>query len=220
MTRGIFVKANPKRESDSNSLRIGRHLVDAIRRRSEQVVIEELDVYGQALPYIDAPYLSAREKLAGGASFDHLAAEERESVRNVHRLTDAFIAADFYIFAYPLWNFGVPPLLKAYIDTIKVPRKTFRYTPQGPVGLLSGKTAILIQSSGDIYSHGPRRSFEHGSRYLRSVLSFIGVERIETILMEGMDIAPDERTAKLERAMEQAERLAESMLIGEDSMNT
>lgn len=109
--------------------------------------------------------------------------------------------------------------MKAYIDTIKVPRKTFRYTPQGPVGLLSGKMAILIQSSGDIYSHGPLQSFEHGSRYLHSVLSFIGVERIETILMEGMDIAPDERKTKLKRAMEQAECLAESMLIGDCPIN-
>lgn len=205
---GLYIKANPKREEDSSSLRVGRCLVEAVRRRSERVVIEEIDVYRHPIPLIDGPFLSAREKLAGGSAPDQLEPEERASLERVHRLTDAFIAADFYIFAYPLWNFGIPPLLKAYIDTIKVARKTFRYTPEGPAGLLKDKTAILIQSSGDVYSRGPLMPFEHGSRYLRAVLSFIGVKWIETILMEGMDTAREEREMKRRRAMEQAEQAA------------
>lgn len=209
--RGLYIKANPKREEDSNSLRVGRHLADAIRRRPERVVLEEIDVYRQPIPLIDGAFLSAREKVAGGAAPEQLEPEERASVERIHRFTDAFIAADFYIFAYPLWNFGVPPLLKAYIDTIKVARRTFRYTPEGPVGLLKDKTAILIQSSGDVYSRGPLEPFEHGSRYLRSVLSFIGVERITTILMEGMDTAREDRESKRRRAMEQAELAAASL---------
>jgi len=209
--RGLYIKANPKREEDSNSLRVGRHLVDAIRSRSDEVVLEEIDVYSHPIPLIDGHFLSAREKMAGGAALEQLDPEERAIVERVHRFTDTFIAADFYIFAYPLWNFGVPPLLKAYIDTIKVARKTFRYTPEGPVGLLKDKTAILIQSSGDVYSRGPLAPFEHGSRYLQSVLSFIGVERITTILMEGMDTALEEREAKRRRAMELADLAAASL---------
>lgn len=149
--------------------------------------------------------------MAGGAAIHQLAPAERESMEHILRFTDAFIAADFCIFAYPLWNFSVPPMLKAYIDTIKMARRTFRYTPHGPVGLLTGKTAVLIQSSGDVYSRGPLQRFEHGSRYLRDVLTFIGVERIETIVLEGMDTAREEREAKRRRAMEEAERLADAL---------
>lgn len=149
--------------------------------------------------------------MAGGAAIHQLAPAERESMEHILRFTDAFIAADFCIFAYPLWNFSVPPMLKAYIDTIKMARRTFRYTPHGPVGLLTGKTAVLIQSSGDVYSRGPLQRFEHGNRYLRDVLTFIGVERIETIVLEGMDTAREEREAKRRRAMEEAERLADAL---------
>lgn len=102
----------------------------------------------------------------------------------------------------------MPPMLKAYIDTIKVARKTFRYTDKGPIGLVRNKTAVIIQSSGDIYSQGPLANYEHGSRYLTSVLSFIGVDRIETILMEGMDLSPERAANERERAMQEAAELA------------
>lgn len=211
ITKGLFIKANPKPESASNSLQIGRYLCKILRERFKHVQLEEIDVYTHPIPLIDRSFLSAREKLANGTDISDLQPDEKRIVRNVHRYTDQFIDADFFIFAYPLWNFGVPPMLKAYIDTIKVARKTFRYTSEGPVGLLSGKTAVLIQSSGDIYSSGPLQPYEHGSRYLQSVLGFIGVERIETILMEGMDTEIEQREYKRNIAMKKVERLVESL---------
>jgi len=68
----------------------------------------------------------------------------------------------------------------------------------------SGKQAVLIQSSGDIYSDGSLRDFEHGSRYLKSVLSFIGVERIETIYMESMDQGAAQAEARRLEALKEA----------------
>jgi FMN-dependent NADH-azoreductase len=205
----LYISANPKAEEESNSLRVGRALIRAVRRQDPQARIDEIDVYREPIPLIDGRFLKARARLAAGADVSELPAEEQAVVRDVFRFTDQFIAADVYIFAYPLWNFGIPPLLKAYVDTIKVARKTFRYTPQGPVPLLSGKKAVLIQSSGDVYSEGPLKEFEHGSRYLSAVLSFIGVDRIRTILMEGMD--GDKALAETRRneAIAEAERMAE-----------
>jgi len=176
MTTILYITANPKKEEDSNSLRVGRALVESIRQLDSQADIVEIDVYKQPIPLIDSHFLNARSRLAAGKSVAELQPEEQAVVRNVFQWTDQFIAADAYVFAYPLWNFGIPPMLKAYVDTIKIARKTFRYTPEGPVGLLSGKKAVLIQSSGDIYSEGPLKEFEHGSRYLKSVL-WCGVHR-------------------------------------------
>lgn len=104
-------------------------------------------------------------------------------------------------------------MLKAYVDTIKVARKTFRYTPEGPIPLLTGKKAVLIQSSGDVYSEGPLKEFEHGSRYLTAVLSFIGVDWIRTIRMEGMDQDKARAETRRSEALAEAERMAELLVV-------
>lgn len=207
MVQLLYVKANPKAEQHSNSLSVGRRLVDAYRSSHADARIDEIDVYEQDIPLIGRDFLTARMKTAAGAEPADLLPAEQRSVGRIHRFTDQFIAADIYVFAYPLWNLGIPPLLKAYVDMIKMARKTFRYTPEGPVGLLRNKAAVLIQSSGDVYSYGPLKEFEHGSRYLKSVLSFIGVERIESILMEGMDKG-ETATAAKEAAFRRADQLA------------
>ncbi|MED4587010.1 NAD(P)H-dependent oxidoreductase [Brevibacillus choshinensis] len=207
----LYITANPKREEESNSLRVGRHLIETIQALHEDSKIEEIHVYQQTVPLIDGTFLKARDQLASGKDFHELLPDEQDIVRKVHRQTDQFIAADVYVFAYPLWNFGVPPMLKAYVDTIKIARKTFRYTPDGPIGLLSGKTAILIQSSGDVYSHGPLHEYEHGSCYLKSVLSFIGIDKIETVYMEGMDKDVEQRDIKRRQAFEQVDRIANNL---------
>jgi len=211
MTTILYITANPKKEEDSNSLRVGRALVESIRQLDSQADIVEIDVYKQPIPLIDSHFLNARSRLAAGKSVAELQPEEQAVVRNVFQWTDQFIAADAYVFAYPIWNFGIPPMLKAYVDTIKIARKTFRYTPEGPVGLLSGKKAVLIQSSGDIYSEGPLKEFEHGSRYLKSVLSFIGVACIEAILMQGMDKDAAMAEANRRKALTEAARIARKL---------
>jgi FMN-dependent NADH-azoreductase len=207
----LYITANPKPEELSNSLTVGRSLVNAYRSLNPGVAITEIDVYRQPIPLVNEHFLSARSKIAAGASPEQLPLEEREITEGVHAYTRQFMDADVYIFAFPLWNFGVPPLLKAYVDTIKVARKTFRYTHSGPEGLLKNKTAVLIQSSGDVYTTGPLRDYEHGSRYVKSVLSFIGVGRIETILMEGMDKSGEDAAAKRNRAIERAVELASTL---------
>ena len=210
----LYIAANPKPEEASNSLRVGRALTEAVLRLDPQARVAEINVCREPIPLIDGLFLQARTRLAAGADVSELPAEEQAVVRKVFRLTDQFIAADAYVFAYPLWNFGIPPMLKAYVDTIKVARKTFRYTPEGPVPLLSGKQAVLIQSSGDVYSEGPLKEFEHGSRYLSAVLSFIGVDWIRSIRMEGMDQDKARAEARLSEARAEAERLAALLVAG------
>ncbi|GGD50599.1 FMN-dependent NADH-azoreductase [Paenibacillus nasutitermitis] len=210
----LYITANPKNEENSNSLTVGRCLVNAYLSLHPGAPVTEIDVFRLHIPLVDEHFLSARQKVSSGAEPEELLPAEKNITEQIHRLTAQFIDADVYIFAFPLWNLGVPPLLKAYVDTIKVARKTFRYTPDGPEGLLKNKVAVLIQSSGDVYSSGPLKEFEHGSRYLYSVLSFIGVERIETIYMEGMDrdTNKDAARGKKDRALNKAIEIARTLL--------
>ena len=76
-------------------------------------------------------------------------------------------------------------MLKAYVDTFVVAGKTFKYGENGPVGLLENKKAIHIQASGGVYSEGPASAIEHGNSYIKTVLGFVGITDVKSVLIEG-----------------------------------
>jgi FMN-dependent NADH-azoreductase len=83
-------------------------------------------------------------------------------------------------------NFSVPSGLKAYIDAISRAGLTFKYTPTGPVGLISDqKQAILVSSSGGDYGAGPMAALEMNDRYLRNILGFLGIRKIHSLGIPG-----------------------------------
>jgi FMN-dependent NADH-azoreductase len=84
------------------------------------------------IPHIDADILSGWGKLRGGASLDQLSEAERSKVARLNGIVDQYVSADKYVYVSPIWNFTFPPVLKAYINTICVAGKTFKYTENGP----------------------------------------------------------------------------------------
>ena len=82
-------------------------------------------------------------------------------------------------------NLSIPAILKAYIDYISVTGITFKYTAEGPVGLLNNKKAIHIVSRGGEYSNA---SYEMGDRYIRTILNFFGIKDITTLAIENVDV--------------------------------
>ena len=129
-------------------------------------------------------------KFATGATFDQLNSEKQKKINYMNNLEE-FLAADKYVFVTPLWNFTIPPMMKAYLDNICIVNKTFKYTEKGPVGLLPDKKAIHIQARGGVYSSGPAADFESGDRYLNTILSFIGISDKQSLFVEGMNATPD-----------------------------
>jgi FMN-dependent NADH-azoreductase len=149
-------------------------------------------------------------KLQQGSAFEALSAEEQRKVSDINKLTDQFVEANKYVFVTPLWNFSIPPKMKAYIDTISIAGKTFKYTEQGPVGLLTNKAAVHIQARGGVYSEGPAQEFEFGDRYLRAVLTFLGVPSIESVIAEGMTQMPNDAENIKAKAIERAKAAAKN----------
>ncbi len=138
--------------------------------------------------------------------FDELSADEKTKVARINELTEQFVSADKYVFVTPLWNFSIPPQLKAYIDTICIAGKTFKYTANGAVGLLSDKKAVHIQARGGMYSEGP----DFGDRYLRTIFQFIGITDVDSVIVEGMAQMPDQAEKIKEKAILQARQVASS----------
>ena len=131
------------------------------------------DIGGSHLPLITGDWADARlvePEARTPAQSDLLA------------LSDTLIAelqaADTIVIATPIYNFGTPAALKAWMDLIARPGVTFRYTENGPEGLLTGKTARIIASSGGVPIGSPA---DHLTPHLRFFLGFIGITDVTVI---------------------------------------
>ncbi len=100
---------------------------------------------------------------------------QNQRLRGSDALVDEVMQSDVIVIATPIYNFGVPAALKAWIDQVARARKTFRYTDNGPVGLLDGKKAYLVVTSGGT-EIGSDTDF--ATSYLRHILGFIGIHDV------------------------------------------
>ncbi|WLD91732.1 FMN-dependent NADH-azoreductase [Alkalihalobacillus sp. AL-G] len=208
MAEVLYISANPKSVEDSFGLSVGEEFVNAYREANPEDEVIRLDLYQYDIPYIDTDVFNGWGKLQQGTAYDELSADEKDKVRRINALTEQFKNADKYIFVTPLWNFSVPPKMKAYIDTVAIAGQTFKYTEEGPVGLLGDKKALHIQARGGIYSEGPAAELEMGDRYIRNVMSFLGVNDMESLIAEGHAAMPDKAEQIKQDAIEKAKTIA------------
>lgn len=210
MSKLLYIKGNPKDESISYSLQVGRAFLEEYKKINPQDEIVEIDVYNANIPLIDEDIFNAWAKLQGGKTFDDLTSQEKDKITRFNGFTEEFMSASKYVFVTPLWNYSVPPMVKAYIDTICVAGKTFRYTEKGPLGLLNGKKAMHIQASGGIYSSGPMLDIEHGSNYIKDVCKFIGIDDVKTVFVEGMAQSPQKAEEIKNNSIKEVKNIAKS----------
>lgn len=126
---------------------------------------------------------------------------ERSDAQNeTLAVSDALIAevkeADVLLIGLPIYNFGVPGALKAWIDLIARARETFRYSEDGPVGLLKGKRAVITVASGGTEAGS---SIDFATGYLRHVLAFIGIDTVEMVTADKMMVDPQASMATAEK---------------------
>ena len=110
-----------------------------------------------------------------------------------------FQAADVLVVGAPMYNFGIPSTLKAWIDRIAVAGKTFRYTADGPEGLAGGKRVIVASGRGGAYGDASPADFQEA--YLRQVFGFLGIRDIDFVRAEGVALSPEHRAAAIAKAV-------------------
>jgi FMN-dependent NADH-azoreductase len=179
----LIVESSPRAESAS------RQPTRKVRERLEvqypeaKVVVR--DLVKDKLPHLDQPTLKAI------STKDPVEAESlKEAAYLSNQLVDELMMSDLLVIASPMWNFGIPSSLKAWIDHVVRAGKTFNYAGVGVEGLAKGKKAILVLASGGIFSDGPWRPWDTVEPYLRQILGFIGVDDVQTVRAEGMNIPP------------------------------
>ncbi|WP_127560947.1 FMN-dependent NADH-azoreductase [Nioella ostreopsis] len=192
MTSSILrIDASARREGS-----ISRDLADRIIARFPGAHVTTRDL-ANGLPLIDETWV--------GANFTP-EAERSPEQRATLALSDDLIAevkaADTLVIGLPIYNFGVPATLKAWVDQVARAGVTFRYSETGPEGLLTGKRAIVIVASGGTEA-GSEIDFATG--YLRHVLSFIGIKDVEFVTADRLALDPD---GTLQSARDQIDALA------------
>jgi FMN-dependent NADH-azoreductase len=208
MEKVLYITANPKAEEQSYSLSVGAAFLEAYRKEKPEDEIVELDLYQMDVPFIDADVFSGWGKLGEGVPFAELTQEEQQKVGRINELADQFVAADKYVFVTPMWNLGMPPKMKAYVDTFFMAGKSFKYTENGSVGLLAGKKTVHIQARGGLYSEGPAAEVEFGDKYLKAVMNFVGVTDYESVIAEGMAYTPEKAEEIKQQAIAYAQETA------------
>jgi FMN-dependent NADH-azoreductase len=155
MTTLLHVSASP-RGGSSDSLALADAFLDTYRRAHPEVAVEHLDLFEPTLPTFGPLAAGAKMAAFGGGQPSAEQQGEWDTARGVF---DRFAAADAYLFSVPMWNAGVPYVLKQWIDIISQPGWLFDFTPQaGYSGLIRGKKAAVIYTSG-VYSPGAPLAF-------------------------------------------------------------
>ncbi|WP_174732419.1 FMN-dependent NADH-azoreductase [Mesobacillus harenae] len=208
MAKVLYITAHPHDDAVSFSMAAGKAFIDEYQQAKPNDEVVHIDLYRENIPQIDVDVFSGWGKLQSGQGFDDLSEEEKAKVGRLSELSDQFVSADKYVFVTPLWNFSFPPVMKAYLDSVAVAGKAFKYTAEGPVGLLTDKKALHIQARGGIYSEGPAAEMEMGHRYLNILMQFFGVPSFEGLFIEGHAAMPDKAQEIKENGIARAKDLA------------
>jgi FMN-dependent NADH-azoreductase len=192
MTKILLIETSPK-GSDSLSRKAGRLLIDQLRKKGPVELIEK-DLQKENLPHVDGLTVSAYFTPP-----DQLSAEQKKAIERSDRLVEELLSVDAVVISTPMWNFGVPSTLKAWIDHIVRAGKTFRFTENGLEGLLKGKKVYVVVSSGSVFSAGAFQTFDHVAPYFKSVFGFMGVLDLELIRVEGTN-SPESAATAFEKA--------------------
>jgi FMN-dependent NADH-azoreductase len=187
---------------------LSAEIVDAERRRHRAGHPEGLEVTYRDLGAAPVAHLSGAHLAAAQGAVPE-AADLQHDLAAGQEALEEFLAADIVVVGAPMYNFGIPSQLKAWIDRLAVAGKTFRYTENGPEGLAGGKRVIVASSRGGYYGPDTPIAFlDHQETYLRGIFGFFGITDVTFIRAEGLALGPEHRAKSIEAAKAEVARLA------------
>ncbi|HEV58482.1 MAG TPA: hypothetical protein ENN87_13485, partial [Phycisphaerales bacterium] len=144
----LYIQASPRRDR-SRSITVADRFVQACRDRQKGLEVIRLNLFEADLPVFDGAALEAKYAILHGQD---VRPEHKAAWAEVEAVIEAFRRADAYVFAVPMWNFGLPYRLKHYFDVLIQPGYTFTFDPDaGYSGLVTGKPAMVVYARGGAY---------------------------------------------------------------------
>ncbi len=179
---------------------VSRDMSDRIAKRMAnggKIVSRDLNDH---LPFIDEDWIGANFTPA-----DDRTEDQKQKLALSDSLIEELRAADTLVIGTPVYNFGIPATLKAWVDQIARAGVTFRYTEDGPEGLLKGKKAVVAFASGGVPMGA---AMDHVTPYLKTLLGFVGITEIEFLDTDGLNAKLEKKPAAANVSVNPAETAA------------
>lgn len=171
------------RGAASISTKLGKSVVAKLLERYPDSMVSEVDLTAAQVPHLQAEHLSAFFTPEADRTEDHW-----QSISYSDQAIEKLKSADFIVIDAPMYNFTIHSSLKAWIDQVTRAGQTFRYSENGPEGLVVGKKVYLAVASGGVYSSGPYQPYDFVVPYLKAILGFMGMTDVTTYRAEGMNV--------------------------------
>lgn len=188
---------------NGQSSRLSNQFVAAWKEANPQGRVIVRDLAAAPVPHLDGERFGAFLSKPEART-----AEQQDIVAFSDSLIEELRSADVVVLGVPMYNFGVPSQLKAWFDHVTRAGISFRYTENGPVGLLGEKKVYVFTTRGGLYAGTPK---DTATAWLREILGFIGLKDVEFVYAEGLALGEDSQKASLARAQEEVRRLAEPL---------
>ncbi|PWG03082.1 FMN-dependent NADH-azoreductase [Sphingosinicella humi] len=204
MTRTLILDSAVTGEA-SVSKRLTAAFADELRRRDPKVQIVSRDLGANPVPHL------LPETVAGIRATATTEAE-KAALALSDELVDELRETDLLVIGAPMYNFGIPSALKTWFDYILRAGVTFRYTENGPEGLLPVKKAVVIETRGGLYSEGPAVAMDSQEPHLRTLLGFMGVNDVIFVRAEKLGFGPEAVQEAVDGAIAELNGCAEKEL--------
>src|ERR1700676_5422866 len=208
MSKLLYIESSP-RKTRSRSIEVAKVFLAELQKSHPSIEIDKLDLWATDLPPFDRHTVEAKYAVMHGQPHTP---DQAKAWNRVEAVIERFKSADGYLFSLPMWNFGIPYVLKHLIDVIVQPGLTFSFSPaEGYKGLVTNQIAVAVYARGGAY--GPDSGagiFDLHSKALRSILGFIGITDVTNIVIEPTLAAPDDVDATVAQAKTLAASTAKS----------
>lgn len=201
----LVVKANNRPASEGVSSKMYDVFMDNL---GTDVKVNTFDVFKEDMPYFGQDFFDAMQKSVQAEELNDI---EQRILTAANKAMDAFLDADVVVFAFPLWNKTIPAPLQTFIDYIYRAGVTFKYTEEGPQGLVPEKKVIILNARGGVYSTPEMAPSEMSVNYVRMIMNFFGIEDIEEVIIEGHNMYPDKAQEIIGDGMKRVEEMAQSL---------
>jgi FMN-dependent NADH-azoreductase len=195
---GLFTEQSVSRQ-------LSTRIIKQLQQQYPDASLVYRDLVAQPINHLDADIL-----MAGNTEKAQRSERQHSELAVTETLLEEVFAADVLVIGAPFYNFSIPTQLKSWVDRIAQAGRTFRYTENGPEGLLQGKRAIIASARGGVYSEGPAAPMDHQESYLKTLLGFIGITDVTVVRAEGLNMGDNLRAQALSAAGKEIDGLAVS----------
>lgn len=197
----LHIQVSPDLAGSASRIASAR-LVEKLRAQHGDLEETIVDLAKHPLPHLDAFTI--------GAFFtrpEERNDEQRAAIATSEKLVDQLFACDTLVISSPMWNLGLPSVLKAWFDHITRAGRTFAFTAEGTkVGLVNGKKVYSVVASGSVFAHGPFAQDDQFTPYIRVALEYIGITDVNFVRVDGTH-DPISRDTALPNALQAIDRL-------------